>query len=265
MDISTKNADRFTGFADTYDLARPKMPLCPVEIITRYLGKKPGLVIDMGCGTGLSTVIWKDRCEQVIGVEPNDDMRAIAEQKAGDNLSFIKAFAHETGLASACAEAVICSQSFHWMNPDLTLKEINRILKNDGIFATVDCDWPPVCNWEAEKAYLELFKAVAVIEEENIDLKDSFTRWDKKKHLQNIRDSGYFRYTRELVFSNTEVFDADRFIGIAISQGSLQGVLKKSPNLIEQDLKAFIETIRRLFGGRNLKTDFGYRMRIGIK
>lgn len=265
MDISAKNAGRFSGFADTYDQARPKMPLYPVEIITRYLHKKPDLVIDLGCGTGLSTLIWKGRCGRVIGIEPNDDMREAAKQKSDESTSFIKAFAHETGLDSGCADAVICSQSFHWMNPEPTLKEVDRILKQGGVFATVDCDWPPVCDWRAEKAYSALTNAVKNIERQNPDLQDGFIRWDKNKHLQNIKNSGYFRYARELVFANTESCGAGRLIGIAMSQGSLQGVLKKNSRMIEEDLKMFNDTIHALFGDKEFEADFGYRMRIGIK
>lgn len=265
MDISTKNADRFTGFAETYEQMRPQMPLYPVEVITRYLGRTPGLVIDMGCGTGLSTLIWKGRCDRIIGIEPSDDMRAIAEQKADATTSFIKAFAHETGLDSDSADVAVCSQSFHWMNPDLTLKEINRILKSEGVFATVDCDWPPVCDWRAEKAYKTFDDAVSRIEEKNPDLKDNFMRWSKSKHLQNIKTSGYFRYAREIVFANTEPCNADRFIGLALSQGGLQSILKNKPGLIEPELKVFSNTIRDLFGDRKFEVDFCYRMRIGVK
>ncbi len=265
MDITIKNADRFSGFADTYDQVRPQMPLYPIEVFTRYLGRKPGLVVDLGSGTGLSTAIWKGHCERVIGVEPNDNMRAVAEKKADRNTSFIKAFAHETGLESDCTDAVICSQSFHWMNPDLTLKEVNRILKSGVVFAAVDCDWPPVCSWQAEKAYLELSDAVSRIEEENFDLKGGFVRWDKDKHLQNIKNSGYFRYTREIIFSNTESCDADRFIGIALSQGGLQSIIKNHTDLIGADLNKLMETIHNLFGGRKFEVDFGYRMRLGVK
>ena len=43
-----------------------------------------------------------------------------------------------TGLEDECADVVVCSQSFHWMEPRSTLKEINRILNNNGIFATIE-------------------------------------------------------------------------------------------------------------------------------
>ena len=46
--ISEKNADRFTGFAEIYDEARPVMPTHTVSVITRYLGRRPINVVDLG-------------------------------------------------------------------------------------------------------------------------------------------------------------------------------------------------------------------------
>ena len=37
-------------------------------------------------------------------------------------------YAHATGLPDAFADVVVCSQSFHWMEPESTLQEIGRIL-----------------------------------------------------------------------------------------------------------------------------------------
>ncbi len=69
------NSDRFLGFADIYDNARPKSPEKVKEILLRYLvGKSPSVVVDLGCGTGLSTIIWSDISNKVIDVEPSNDM-----------------------------------------------------------------------------------------------------------------------------------------------------------------------------------------------
>lgn len=36
------------------------MPTYPVKIIKRYLGRTPETVVDLGCGTGLSTLVFDD-------------------------------------------------------------------------------------------------------------------------------------------------------------------------------------------------------------
>lgn len=86
------------------------------------------------------------------------------------------------------------------MNPESTLNEAARILKKGGIFAVYDCDWPLVCNWEAESEYNKLFDKVKEIESAYSNDKDSFIKWDKEKHLSNIKNSMNFRYVREIVF-----------------------------------------------------------------
>ncbi|WP_066891903.1 class I SAM-dependent methyltransferase [Clostridium nigeriense] len=261
------NADRFLGFADIYDGARPKCPKKAKEIIIKYLQKNPDFVVDIGCGTGLSTIIWNDICENVIGIEPSADMIKVAMKKLENlkNVKFISAFSDDTGLESDSVDVVTCSQSFHWMNPETTLNEVARILKSGGVFAIYDCDWPPVFNWEAELEYNKLFKKVNKIESMNLELKSKSIKWDKEDHLMNIKNSNKFRYVREIVFSNIEMCDANRFISIALSQGGLQAIIKSNIEEINPYLKSFKEKINDIFREKKFEIDFCYHMRIGVK
>lgn len=257
-----KNAERFTGFAKVYNDARPQMPEYAAEVITDYMMRKPELVVDLGCGTGLSTLIWQNRCNHVIGIEPSGDMLKIATGKQNDTISFIKAYANNTTLESNSADVVVCSQSFHWMEPAETLSEINRILKTGGIFATVDCDWPPVCNWEAELAYNRLSEKVTEALNKRND--KSVYKWDKDLHLTNIQNSGYFRYCREIVFCHREKGDAKRLVELAKSQGGLQTLLRTEPEAIATQIQEFENKLESL-SQKIMHFDFCYRMRIGVK
>lgn len=261
------NASRFSGFADVYDNARPKCPEKVKDIILRYLGTQPSVVVDIGCGTGLSTLIWSEISKEVIGVEPNTDMINIAKQKSVglNNVRYISGFSDKTGLEENSVDIVTCSQSFHWMNPETTLNEVSRILKEKGVFAVYDCDWPPVCNWEVEKEYNILFEKVKEFELVKLELKDSYKSWPKEKHLQNIESSAIFKYVREVVFSNSEECDAKRFISIALSQGGLQSILKAGVGEFEPYLRRFKQSVKSILGNDKFTIDFCYRMRIGVK
>lgn len=263
MTSKEKNAARFTGFADLYESARPRVPQYPVDVLCRYLGRTPETVVDLGCGTGLSSTVWQNVCDNVIGIEPSAEMLAAAQKKSSEKLRFIQAFSDHTTLPDACADIVVCSQSFHWMEPHATLAEADRILKPGGVFATIDCDWPPVTKWEAEKAYTELRDCVRDLE--NRFTSDTFARYPKEKHLQNIRESGRFRYVRELTFCNAEPCTAERFKAIMHSQGGLQTLLKRCAVCVQEPLRKFNETVDRIFGKETFSVEFCYRMRIGIK
>lgn len=260
-----RNADRFCGFAELYDAARPRLPATPVTILIRYLGRAPDTVIDLGCGTGLSTLVWEGRCRRVIGVEPSEDMLAMARRIARPDRSFVRAFAHETGLPDGCADAVVCSQSFHWMEPASTLREAARLLREGGVFAAVDCDWPPACHWRVEQAYTRLFDRVHELEAAEPALSARFVRFPKSRHLENIRASGRFRFSRELVFASEEPCTANRLRLLAYSQGGLQGVLRWNPDAIAEELAAFEQAIADFCPAGSFPVTFGYRMRVGIR
>src|SRR5262245_66046663 len=86
-----------TGFAERYDQHRPRPPAVLLDTLCRYARvERPALVVDLGCGTGLSTCAWSGRAERVVGVEPNPAMLAAAEPAPG--IEYREAFAQETGL-----------------------------------------------------------------------------------------------------------------------------------------------------------------------
>lgn len=262
---TTENGNRFSGLADIYNNARPSVPEYPIKILLRYLEHRPQTVVNIGCGTGLSTSIWQNYCDQVIGVEPNGDMLSVARQLNSDKTSFIQAYSHETKLPDQSADIVVCSQSFHWMEPGATLSEIHRILKPDGIFATIDYDWPPVSHWRIEKACSELNALTKQLEKEHIAGGPGAIRWDKAAHLDRIRATRLFRYTREIVFANMETCTAKRLYAMALSQSGLQYVLKHCPEKIEPKLAEYKELLDRIYGEKSLEADFCYRMRVAIK
>jgi ubiquinone/menaquinone biosynthesis C-methylase UbiE len=260
------NIERFSGFAGLYDENRPKPPEIIPDILTRYLGKAPEVVVDLGSGTGLSTFIWCGKASRVIGIEPNDDMRSQAginaSQKCLIDVVFKKADAYDTGLERETADIVTCSQSFHWMEPGQALKEIAGILKPGGIFAAYDCDWPPVAGQWVEKAYNAMLASARALLKD-LPYERKATQYPKEGHLKNIQESGYFNYFREIVFHNREACSAERFIGIALSQGALQTALKNNPEALECGIKTFRQAV--LESWKQNEIIINYRMRIGIK
>lgn len=268
---SKPNIDRFLGYQDEYDRYRPEAPPLVIELLSNYLGRRPAVVADIGCGTGLSTFLWKDAADSVTGVEPNPDMLSKAQEKlnrlddGAQVLSFVQGYSNQLPFASEGVDIITCSQSFHWMDPASTLQEISRCLRPGGVFAAYDCDWPLVLQPAIEARYNGLIATSDALLAGLQPDADQARKWDKEGHLGRIQASGLFTYAREIVFHNTEACDAERYIGLALSQGGIQTVLKLSPASLEQEITQFSAEVKNYFRGRTLQVLISYRMRVGVK
>jgi ubiquinone/menaquinone biosynthesis C-methylase UbiE len=128
---------RFTGLAAQYARCRPDYPDAAIDFILAHCGIGPGsVVVDVGCGTGISTRCLARRGVPVVGLEPNADMRAQAEGQAVP-LScpaprYLPGQAEATGLPTGSVDLVLAAQAFHWFDRDAALNEFHRILKPRG-------------------------------------------------------------------------------------------------------------------------------------
>jgi SAM-dependent methyltransferase len=264
------SSEIWTGKALSYDRTRPTPPPTLLDLLTQLVGMPhPALVVDVGSGTGLSAAIWGERAERVIGIEPNADMRIQAVRKAEDHpyaahIEYREGVAHRTGLPSGCADIVTAAQSFHWMEPASTLAEIVRLLRPGGLFAAYDYDWPPALNWELEQVYQEVDNRFDELIRER-GLTGNLQQWPKNTHLDRMRDSGHFRFTREFFLHHIEQGDAARFLEMILTNAySHQFKLK---TITEQEI-GFDRLTRAAFqslGAEPIPWYFSYRVRIGIK
>ncbi len=264
------NQEVFNRVAEYYDHYRPSPPetlpdllieLCQVDL--------PSLVVDLGCGTGLSTLIWAGKAKTIIGIEPNADMLAVAQKKAKAVLDPDQALVFQAGTASAThlpehsADIVTCAQSFHWMEPDSTLAEIERILRPGGIFAAYDYQWPPTVNWRAEMAFDTFIERAWAIKEQR-GLEQNLRLWPENRELSQLQTAGHFRYTKELWMHRQERGNANRFVGLALTNGLIQYLQAGQLNADEIQLKEFEQSVRETIGDQPIPWYFSYHIRIGV-
>jgi SAM-dependent methyltransferase len=251
------------GFADRYDRFRPRPPEALLDWLCRYARtERPAVIVDLGCGTGLSTRAWSGIAERAIGIEPNPAMLAVAEAAPG--VEYRQAFAQQTRLADACADIVTCSQSLHWMEPDPTFAEAARLLRPGGVFAAYDYDWPPVVDPEVDAAF-DAYQARRGDLRRRHALLRGGDIWPKHEHLDRMRASGHFRFCRELLLHSVEEGDAERITGFAYSLG--MPAVDVDDEEVERLLRVgeLDETARRVLGDRKVPFLFGYRVRIGVR
>jgi SAM-dependent methyltransferase len=245
------------GFAAHYDAYRPSPPQVLIDVLCRLArADRPSLVVDLGCGTGLSTRVWAGRARRTVGVEANAAMLAAARAATRDwDVDYVEAYADATGLAGGSADIVTCSQSFHWMEPTATLAEIGRLLRPGGVFAAYDYDFPFVIDPELDDAVLTSLERARAIRNSK---PHAARRWTKDGHLERMTASGVFARTREIVLHDESSGGVERLLGAVRSIGPLL-------DAVEADLAALRVTAERILGVRVVPWLIPYRVRVGIR
>lgn len=261
------NAARFSGFADVYDRNRPAVPPVVADILTQLAQVvRPRLVVDLGCGTGLSTRLWAGRADKVIGIEPNPDMRRQAAKTSKAmmlaGIAYRDATSTDTALPDACADIVTACQSLHWMEPNATFAEVGRILRPGGVFAACDARLKPTMTWEAMAAFETFHKRIHRAEKKHGLIPKE---WPHETHLKRMKASGQFRFTTELAVHGLESGNADRLVGLAMSLSLVPAMLKLG--LAEQQigLAQLRQAAQRTLGDKQTPWYFSYRLMVAIR
>ena len=139
--IGLNPTGRFTGLADCYAKYRPGYAPAAIDCMVRECGLDPNCtVVDVGCGTGISTRLLAERGLRVIGVDPNLDMLSTAKETAFNSpipIEYRQGEAEAAGLDSSVAKAVTAFQAFHWFKGEAALAEFHRVLVPSGWLALV--------------------------------------------------------------------------------------------------------------------------------
>jgi SAM-dependent methyltransferase len=134
-DVAT-DADRSRSFgtvAADYDRVRPSPA---PEALDWLLPERRGLVVDVGAGTGLFSRALASRGAHVVAVEPDDRMRSVLQENS-PGVEAIAASGEAIPLPDASADGVFFSSAWHWMDPDMAIPEVARVLRDGGRFGVI--------------------------------------------------------------------------------------------------------------------------------
>jgi len=123
----------FGAIADDYDRLRPGPPDAAVDWL---LPAHCEGAVDLGAGTGLLTRQLARRVARVVAIEPDDRMGAVLRARS-PGVEVIQGKAEAIPLPDASADGVFVSSAWHWMDPDLAVPEIGRVLRDGGRFGVI--------------------------------------------------------------------------------------------------------------------------------
>ncbi len=195
---------RFFDRAADYAKYRPSYPDAALNLILEDLGDPCQLVAaDVGAGTGISSRLLAERGIRVLAIEPNVAMQEAAAPHP--RVEFCDGTAEQTHLTEASVDLVTCFQSFHWFEPDTTLREFHRILKRSGRLALVWNDRNQ--EDEFQQGYSDLVRLVS----------NNHPAERRLVSVNPLFSSSYFIHIQQHVLTYRQAVDLPSLIGRARS------------------------------------------------
>ena len=223
---------RFTGRVESYARYRPSYPQAVLDLLAAECGlTSAAIVADIGSGTGLLSELFLENSNRVLGIEPNEEMRAAGERLLRDYPRFtsVAGTAEATTLDDACVDFVAAGQAFHWFDPERARTEFARILEPTG--------WV-VLIWNLRRKGATPFLAAyeRLLETYRTD-RGEVEFWRKSDEMA----SAFFGSFQKKTFDNEQVLDLDGLKGRLMSTSYV-------PAQGEPGSDAMIRQAERIFG-----------------
>lgn len=124
--------------AARYAKGRPAFHHLVIQRIKEILSLTAPLAraLDVGCGTGLSTVALRGVAREIVGADVSPEMLSFARSEEG--ISYIICAGERLALASGVCDLITVSQALHWLEMDAFLKEARRVLRAGGWLVAYD-------------------------------------------------------------------------------------------------------------------------------
>ncbi|MBX6381749.1 MAG: methyltransferase domain-containing protein [Microbispora sp.] len=125
----------FDRVSQEYDAARPNYPEALYLALENLSGIKldGATVIDVGAGTGISTRGLLDRGARVVAVDRGE--RMLARLRARSDCPAVLADGNDLPVGTGVADLVTYAQSWHWLDPALSVAEAVRVVRDGGAVA----------------------------------------------------------------------------------------------------------------------------------
>lgn len=197
--------ERFSNRVANYVKYRPDYPREIIGHLAENCGfTQDSVIADVGCGPGQSSRLFLENGNRVIGVEPNDAMRAAAKEFLGqfENFTVVNGTSESTTLPDASVDMIVAAQAFHWFELEETRREFNRILKPGGRVVLI---------WNERQLDTTPF----LIEYEQLLLKYA-TDYTKVRHenVDALKLREFFRAEySSAIFENIQIHDFDGLRG----------------------------------------------------
>lgn len=178
-------AESFGAAAQAYDRFRPSYPESLVTDLARLAAAAGGRrALDVGCGTGLFARLLTARGLDVLGVDVDPDMAAVAREHGVQ----VEVAPFETwDDRGRRFELITCAQAWHWIDPALAAPKAAQLLRPGGTLAVF---------WNYGELEPDLQRLTERVYERVVPGWDGSIvvghLKDGRRHVEELRDCGRF-------------------------------------------------------------------------
>jgi len=179
QDLLKKEEAFHDNWANIIDIDEVKVDECfeactaaENKIILKRLGDIEGKkILDLGCGAGEAAVYFAKKGAEVTAVDISRGMLDVVQKvatKHGVYVNTNKASSYETGFRENTFDIVYTANLLHHVDIERTLSEINRVLREGGVFVS----WDPLAYNPIINIYRKIAKTLRTQDEHPIKMKD---------------------------------------------------------------------------------------------
>ena len=248
----TSSYDRslFAGAARYYARYRPKYPQSVFDfLVQRFELDRTRRVLDLGCGTGNASLPLAPVVGEIVAMDPDPEMIETGRERASgiDNVRWLNKGSRDLGPDLGTFRLVVMGQSFHWMERDQVLRDLDCLVEDDGGLALLGPGHgvvlmgdtpvgPPQESWEATAR--TLLKAHGVERGRHPSSNPTEPRHEPAILRSSFQIGEYHEFESELTLTPDDV------IGRLYSfSGDLRGRLGERIDAFERDLRSAIAAL----------------------
>ncbi|KAL4223362.1 hypothetical protein ACF0H5_016832 [Mactra antiquata] len=249
--------------ASLYSSYRPTYPEKVYEKISDYchdsylVNNSFNLAVDVGCGSGQSTVPLCKLFKHVIGYDVSDQQIAHAPKDI-ENLSFKVGSGEDLSfLEDKSVDLITVAQALHWFNLDLFYPEVRRVVKPGGVFVGYGYGTCYFKNELAQEAFMQFYS----------DLIGPY--WDQqRRHIEDeYRNLGHpFKHFTRIDSDDIQIhrnMSVNAFVGYLSSMSAWQCYLKQYPD--SDSLDQYRKKFENIYPDGNVDVYWKVFMLIGRK
>lgn len=237
MVFDRKLGKSFKKVGKSYHAGRKDYPKKLIEDIIKISKiSKDSLVLDVGCGTGKSTIPFAKMKSKIIGIDISENMLKIARifSDKYKNLSYKKISFEKFASPASSFDLILFGTAIHWLDPKIVYGKTGNLLKKTGYVALF---WEPIGS---------LCKKIRLLGMENLFIK-TCPNYPKdlpispaKIKIEGIMKTRFFAKPLVKKYKLIKKYTQEEFLSLVSSYSWVISLNKKKKNQLMREVKMFL-------------------------